>query len=189
MNLTLDAIGSHYKHITMVHITNVVYTANVGCHFDLRELANKLTNVVYNPRKMSVLVWQHRSILSKCLLFKTGNICSNGCNSVVKAKKVVRQYARILQKLGYAIKLNNMKVVTRSAAHTLDGKINYNEIVKDLGAEYNPELFHAALLKKGKVNFTVFRSGKVVITGVKTNAILNNVVYPTIIELELYAHL
>ena len=90
-----------------------------------------------------------------------------GNNSVEQAKKDLRKYARIVQKLGYSVYLDRIPVVTKSAVATLSGKLNLPSLAKFLNGSYEPELFHAALVKDGNVNFTCFKSGKIIMTGVK----------------------
>ncbi|OWF47105.1 hypothetical protein KP79_PYT01353 [Mizuhopecten yessoensis] len=48
------------------------------------------------------------------------------------------------------------------------------------------ELFNAAMQRRGNVHFTCHFSGKVLITGIKTDRQLNGA-YASLLELELYA--
>ena len=52
--------------------------------------------------------------------------------------------------------------------------------------ELQPEIFPALNFKIEGVNFCCFHTGKVVITGIKTTTQIDDAVYPTLIELELY---
>ena len=42
-----------------MRLTNVVVQGDLGCPIDLRDLILKLTNVRYDPRTFSALIWQH----------------------------------------------------------------------------------------------------------------------------------
>ena len=53
---------------------------------------------------------------------------------------------------------------------------------------YEPELFPTLNFKRDVVNFCRYHTGKVVITGIKCISQIDNVVLPTLIELELYTH-
>ena len=173
----------------MVYITNVICAADLQCSIDLKELCAHLGNVVYNPKRFPALVWQKRGISTKCLIFRTGKVSCNGQSNLSDAKICIRQYARCLQKLGYAVKLTKIKVVTMSAVHTLTGTVDYNRLVMEMNATYEPELFTAAMLKRDNIHFTIFRTGKVLITGIKNSQSMDDIVFPTILELEMYTNL
>jgi TATA-box binding protein (TBP) (component of TFIID and TFIIIB) len=61
-----------------MQLTNVVVQADLGCTLDLRVLTYRLTNVRYDPKVFSAVVWQHRKIGGNCLLFSNGKINCNG---------------------------------------------------------------------------------------------------------------
>ena len=45
-------------------------------------------------------------------------------------KSQLRQYARTLQKMGYPVRLNKVKIITQSAVYQLKNILNYLEIAK-----------------------------------------------------------
>ena len=169
-------------------ITNIVYTANVGCSLDLRKLCYRLSNTRYDPRRFPGLIWQHKRIGGNCLVFANGVINCNGkTTSVQEGCQRVRKYARCLQRLGFPVKLKDVKCVTISASHTLSDTLDLEHMAKDRpSVAYEPELFPAANFKVEGVNFCCFHTGKVVITGLKSLKQMDTVVYPALIELELY---
>ena len=167
----------------MAQITNVVTYAELNCMFDLNTLARRLHNVVYNPHKFHGLIWKHRHICGSCLIFNKGKLVGNGTSSWTEAKHSVRQYVRLLQKMGHPVQLKRIHLTTMSAVYTLANKVNYYKLLEYPGTSYEPELFHALMLKKNCINFIIFQSGKVVITGIKEE--LNVTVNPILMELEL----
>ena len=167
----------------MLNITNVVVSSDLYCQFNLSSIAKCMNNCVYDPSKYSGLVWQHRKINSKCFVFHTGKILCMGNDSVVKAKKDLRKYAKLLQKHGN-VKLNYIHVVTKSVVVRLNGKINLREVAYYLNGSYEPELFNAAMIKEGSTHFTCFQTGNVIITGVKHIASL----YPMLMSIELFVY-
>ena len=170
--------------MNMAKITNIVVYADLNCSFNLKPLAQTLNNVIYNPSKFNALIWNHRHIKGNCLLFKNGRMICNGTSRWKDARKSLRQYTRILQKLHYTVQLKSIKLITMSAAYTLSTKVNYSTLLTHFShVTYEPELFHAAMLKKNNINFTVFHTGKVIITGIKED--LNVTVNPTLMEIEL----
>ena len=76
--------------------------------------------------------------------------------------KRLRRYARYLQKMGYDVSLNNVKVLPASAFHAFDGHINIRELGGQRAIRYQPELFLTATFKRENVTFICFRNGKVV---------------------------
>ena len=96
----------------MAQITNVVISGDLNCNFHLKHVAQTLTNVTYDPKKFNGLIWNHKRINGMCLLFGTGTMICNGTRSWKDARQSLRQYARILQKLGYTIQLKSLKLIT-----------------------------------------------------------------------------
>ena len=79
-------------------------------------------------------------------------------------------------------KFFEFKCITISAVYTLSGRIPLTCSM----FKYEPELFNAATMYKGRVHFRVYNSGKVIITGISNEHVLENVVNPTLMEMELY---
>ena len=167
----------------MAQITNVVAYTELHCMFDLNALARRLHNVVYNPQKFHGLAWKHRRVDGGCLIFNNGKLVGNGTTSWTEAKHSIRRYVRLLQNMGYPVQLKRIHLTTVSAVYTLASPVNYRKLLKYPGMSYEPELFHAPMLKKDCINFIIFQSGKVVITGIKEN--LHAAVNPILMELEL----
>ena len=168
-------------------ITNVVYSAHVGCPMDLTTLCGLLWNTRYDPKTFPGLIWQHRLIGGNCLVFANGVVNCNGkASSFQEGRQRLRQYARKLQNLGCPVRLRDVKIITVSASHTLSSGLDLHKLAQDRTLLYEPELFPALNFKLEGVNFCCFHTGKVVITGIKSPAQIDDVIYPTLIELELY---
>ena len=168
-----------------MHITNTVATMFLGVTIDLNRAVRCLLNVIYSPRKFNGLRWRARGIGATCLLFASGKIVIAGLPAIRSTHTAARRYARILQKRGFPVKPQRFKVVTRSAVHTLSSTVSYSSIVNLLDGCHEPEIFHAISLKREKVHFTIYTSGKVIITGIKSKRELQDVIQPTIVELEM----
>ena len=52
------------------------------------------------------------------------------------------------------------------------------------GATYEPEIYYALNIKRKRVHFTVYRTGKVVISGITSEHVIDDIVNPTLLELE-----
>ena len=167
------------------HITNVVCMAELNCNIDLKGLSRVLGNVEYKPNRFSALIWKHKKLRVKCLLFKNGKIIVMGCVSFQHARKAIRQYGRLLCKAGYNVKLHKSRILTMSACAKLGTSIDLNKAACYFKACYEPELFSGLLLKKTSLNFTVYSTGVVIITGLKSIKDMDRKVYPTLLEIIL----
>ena len=96
----------------------------------------------------------------------------------------MRKYARILFKMGYPVSLTKVKIATCSSVYSLINGVNYFKMMKLPAATYEPEIYHALNIKRKRVHFTVCRSGKVVITGITSERVIDDIVNPTLLELE-----
>jgi TATA-box binding protein (TBP) (component of TFIID and TFIIIB) len=171
----------------MMIITNVVCSANLSCSIDLRHLCHCIANARYDPKRFPGLIWQHKTIGGNCLVFSNGVINCNGkAPSITEGRQRLRQYARRIQRLGFTVRLKEIKLITISASHTLSTALNLQLLAKERHVVYEPELFPSLNFKREGVHFCCFHSGKVVITGVINLSQIDDVVYPVLIELELY---
>lgn len=167
-------------------LRNVVYQGEMSCRLNLQLLAKQLINVRYEHRKCPGIIYQNRKIGGNCFIFFNGKInCNGSCESFILGLKRLRRYARVMQKLGYDVRLGNVRLVSASACHKLSGKININSLSPGLNFSYNPELFPAVMLRREGIHFTCHLRGTVLITGIKRLKDLDDVVFPTILEIEM----
>ena len=121
------------------------------------------------------------------MIFANGVINCNGrAFSFEECRQRLRGYARQLQNLGCQVHLKDVKIITASASHTLSGELDLYRLTRDRTLLYEPELFPAVNFKMKEINFCCFHTGKVVITGIRRPSQIDGLVYPTLIELELY---
>jgi TATA-box binding protein (TBP) (component of TFIID and TFIIIB) len=118
-------------------------------------------------------------------VFANGKICVNGkVKTPNEARIRVRRYARLVQKQGASVSLKHIEIVTMSASYHTEGTLAMDVLVRDMQATYEPELFPAAMFKRDNIHFTCFRNGKILVTGIRTQKMMEDVVMPTLIELE-----
>ena len=167
-------------------INNVVCKAHLNCPIDLRTLTLKTAYITYDPSRYSGAQWKHPKIGGHCMVFSTGKIMVNGkVSSISEAKRRLRRYARLIQRLGWTVTLSTIETVTVSASFKTEGPLDLNRVVRYYGGQYEPELFPAAMFKKESVHFTCFHSGSVLMTGIKRNKQLYSTCMPVLIELPL----
>lgn len=63
---------------------NIVLYTNLQCDIDLKELALRVTNIVYDPKTFSGLQWKIKKIGGHCMVFHTGKLIVNGKASSIK---------------------------------------------------------------------------------------------------------
>lgn len=168
-----------------MRLTNVVYQGEMNCVINLKQLTTQLVNVRYDPLKFPGVIFQHRKIGGNCLIFSNGKInCNGACDSFDTGLKPLRRYARYIQRIGYDVVLTNVQPVTASAFHKLSSRLDVNSISPALNFSYDPELFPAVMMRRNDIHFTCHLSGSVLITGIKRPKDLDEIVYPTIVEIE-----
>ena len=129
-----------------IMITNVVCKANLNVRIDLRTLTNESVNIVYNPSRFSGVRWKHPKIGGHCMVFSSGYIPVNGKVTYIReGKRRLRRYARLLQRLGWEVRLTVIDVVTVSASFKLDGPIDLIKVAPYYSGRYDPELFPAVM--------------------------------------------
>ena len=74
-----------------------------------------------------------------------------------------------------------------SASAKLGTSIDLNKVACCFKACYEPELFPGVLLKKTSLNFTIYSTGAVIITGLKSIKDMERKVYPKLLEIILCA--
>ena len=158
----------------MVQITNVVVHTDLHTAIDLTQLNDQ--DIRYDPETFSGAIWKHREIGGCCLVFRNGKLNCSGNRSVQEAKKRIKQYAGLLHQSP-----SKIEVITMSAVHQLSTELDYRRTLELLGATYEPEIHNAVMLKRGKIHYNCFRTGKVIIMGIRDI----DDIYPTLLELEL----
>ena len=168
-----------------LQFTNFVASADLHHTIDLQLLCRTYMNTIYNPGKFAGLNWRHKKIQATCLVFSSGKIVVNGIKNRNNIRKSVRQYARLIQKCEVDVKLRKIVFVTASACYTLSATVDYVKMSNAINTCVEPELFHALRVHRDKVHFIIYSTGKVIITGITSKHVLDNVVYPFLLELEI----
>ena len=169
-----------------MRITNVVVQSSVNLALDLSMLIRLIKDARYQPSSFSALIWKDKRVKSSCLLFANGKIVSQGATSFEQARLRLRQYARLLQRMGAPVTLSPIRIVTITGLSDVGHEIDLHALCKRIeNGQYEPELFNAMILRRQGITYSIFTSGKVVITGLKSIALINKSVNPTILELSI----
>ena len=167
-------------------ITNVVACADLSCNIDLRALANTCANCIYDPKKFSSVMWKSRTVGGLCMVFSNGKIMVNGKVTCVKdCKRRLRRYARLIQRLGWQVRLKKIKVCTISAHFKMDDTPNLPNIARRYDGRYDPDRFPALHFSHDGISYTVFHTGTILMTGIKKECQLQSRCIPTILNMTL----
>jgi transcription initiation factor TFIID TATA-box-binding protein len=153
-------------------ISNITATANLGIQLVLRQLATRLWNVEFNPRRFNAIIMRTRSPRITALIFQTGKVVIVGAtkveDSLVGAEKVGKYISEALRK---KVSIKEFKVQNIVASSQVDFKVDLEllSMSKRGICFYEPEIFAPAAKlsysSETKQIALVFRSGKLIYTG------------------------
>ena len=160
---------------------NVVVSANIFAKLPLEKLAVLLDHSDYTPETFPGLIYKvedEKFSFTKAsyLLFRSGRVICTGTKSIKHARSAVHHVIEDLKEDGIEItKKPEIKVQNMVASGSVGGRLNLNEIVfKFENTEYEPEQFPGLVYKlKGEevlqnITFLLFGTGKIVITGARS---------------------
>lgn len=111
-----------------IHVTNVVSDFGTRCHLNLRLIATTGSNVIYKREQgvshyccpSSVLTIAHlsqavfmklRNPTATASIRSSGRITITGSTSEADGKKSARRVARVLQKMGFKVRMTGFRIV------------------------------------------------------------------------------
>jgi transcription initiation factor TFIID TATA-box-binding protein len=155
-----------------VRIQNVVATGALRQNLDLYSILKVSARAEYNPQRFPGLVYRLKSPKTSSLLFSTGKMVCTGAKSERSAKTAIKRIANELRTHGIVIirnpevRIENI-VATADLNGTLDLEVVAERLTKTI---YEPEQFPGLIyrLDEPKTVILIFTSGKLVITGAKT---------------------
>ena len=159
-------------------IQNIVATASLGKPISLTKLARSDANTEYNPEQFPGLVLRIKKPKSAVLVFSSGNLVCTGTKSVAQVKEVIDNVIKVIRKIGVKITDKpKIKVQNIVASGSVNLNLNLNLLTLELeNTEYEPEQFPGLVYKLDKPNatFLLFSNGKLVCTGTRNRAELDN---------------
>lgn len=159
--------------ITGTTINNIVCGANLNCSLQthLDYIARHARNASYNPKRFKAAILRLRSPSSTALIFESGKIQVLGTKSITDAKLAARKFARIVQKMGFQVRLDGFNVQNIVAHADVKMLIRLEGLVREHVhfCKFEPEIFPGLVYSfaKPKITALVFAKGKVVLLGGK----------------------
>jgi transcription initiation factor TFIID TATA-box-binding protein len=160
---------------------NVVVSASIHRELPLERLAAKLERADYNPETFPGLILKIDIPKASALLFSSGKIICTGTKSLSEARKAIDVIVEKLEAIQLKVKGEpDIEVQNMVASGDVGGRLNLNEImIKFDNTEYDPEQFPGLVYKlpNSHITFLLFGTGKIVITGAKSEKEIVDSVY------------
>jgi transcription initiation factor TFIID TATA-box-binding protein len=162
-------------------IQNMVFTADLGASLNLTTLARfGHDRVELNPHKFASAIFRASWPKTTSLLFSTGRIVITGCKTRWCAHIAVSVVLRMLRVAGIAVRFRNLVLqnVVGSAAVGVPLDIDHLASVLQEEGSHETDLFPGLVYRPygSKVACLCFRTGKMVITGCRTEQELHEAV-------------
>lgn len=156
-----------------IEVQNVVSTFFLGVkNLDLKSICSQCKFLEFNPHKFAAATVRLKKPRTTALIFGSGNMVCTGAKTARASRLACRQCVNVLQRSGLHVGFSNFKVQNIVGSTGLDVPINLVKLHEEYGANcsYEPELFPGLIfrLKYPKIVYLLFRSGRLVVTGAKT---------------------
>ena len=159
-----------------IKVVNIVVSASLGHDIPLEKMAATLSNTEYNPEQFPGLVIRIKEPKTSALIFSSGKIVCTGARTIEKVHESIKQIIKSLEKINIKIKeYPTIKIQNIVASGTVGMDLNLNTLAMKLdNTEYEPEQFPGLVYKLtgspvlSNITFLLFGTGKIVITGAKS---------------------
>ena len=161
-------------------IQNIVVSASLKHDIPLIRLAEALPNTEYNPEQFPGLVMRIKEPKTSALIFSSGKIVCTGAKSLADIKESIKKIIQNVGKIGVKITAKpDIQVQNMVASGSIGVDLNLNTLAVELdNTEYEPEQFPGLVYKLPgtRATFLLFSNGKIVCTGTRSEAKLNEAV-------------
>jgi transcription initiation factor TFIID TATA-box-binding protein len=163
------------KDPSTIIIQNIVATSTIATRLDLINVLKALDEgATYEPETFPGLVYHLKDPKTATLIFSSGKLVCTGAKSIAKAHQAIGTVLDRLAGAGFEVDKRPVIVVQNIVATSdLHMNLNLNNLALTLGldnVEYEPEQFPGLVYRIAdpKVVVLIFSSGKIVLTGAKT---------------------
>jgi len=155
-----------------VVIQNVVAVAALEQNIDLIAIMKVFRNVKYHPKQFPGLVFRMSRPKTATLIFESGKMVCTGAKSKKMATSAVKKVVKELRNEGFIIRrIQKIDIVNMVGTAEAGGEIDL-EAASDIldNIMYEPEQFPGLIyrMEEPKVVILLFRSGKMVLTGARS---------------------
>lgn len=152
-----------------MEIVNMVVVVKLQNHLDLNELHDRLDNTEFNAGH----TWLKMRIKPEdnyIAFYKSGKFLITGIKSVEKTEKLIKKVSSLLTNSGIENPVDKYDVTNIVLTEKINLDISLEDLIFKLDTKksyYEPEQFPGLFYKTQGISFTIFSSGKIIITGVK----------------------
>jgi len=177
---TIGREGQHY----MIDITveNIVAHAQIADNIDIKEIAEKLPEAIYNPEEFSGLTYKIEVPKTAILLLQNGKAICTGLKNIKDVEIAIKKFVNRLEEVNIELKEDiDVEIKNIVVSAELKKELHLSSISKALlleNVDYEPTNFPGLIYRVEDIGATllIFSSGKIVCTGTNdveeaTNAI------------------
>ena len=154
-------------------IVNIVMSLVFDCTFDLTDIVKEFEGELDLHTNFNALNIRLRK-KSFCQIFPNGKCIINGIRSLEESSELISAYQRALRDMGYSANIVSSRVVNIIATYNHGKPLPLFELAKKNRLWLEPEIFPAARVRMEdlKITVNIFHSGKCMILGAKSEALL-----------------
>lgn len=161
----------------LIRIQNMSATANLGVKLDLKQIALRCRNTEFNPKRFAAVIMRLREPRATALIFGSGKMVITGTKTSHNAMLAAKRFTYIIDRVGFTPQeVIDFKVQNIVGTCDMGFPIRLEGLACNHSnyASYEPELFPGLIyrLENPKVVLLIFVSGKIVLTGAKTEQAL-----------------
>ena len=145
--------------------------------------------IEYNPRRFQAVIMRIREPKTTALVFQSGKMIVTGAKTEKDSQTAAKKYVKIIQLVGLPVAFRDFKIQNMTATCDVGFPIRLEGLIYSYPsyATYEPELFPGLIYRipEPKIVVLVFVSGKLVLTGAKTEDALTSsleVIFPILEE-------
>ena len=156
-----------------IKIQNVVSTFFLGRKkINLKKICGKLKYLEFNPHKFAAATVRLKYPRTTQLIFGSGNVVCTGGKNIKSSCLACRYCVNIFQRSGLHVGFYDFKIQNIVGSTGIEEPIDLLKIKNDYGpfTSYEAELFPGLIfrLRSPRIVYLLFRSGRIVVTGAKT---------------------
>ncbi len=156
-----------------LNVENIVVSTQLAKEFDLKQLANSISDAKYNPEEFPGLVINFDIPKTAALIFSSGKVVCTGIKRIQEVNTAINMVSKKIKCVGVSVYDNpvvDTQNIVASTDFNKDLQLNViaNELIQE-NVEYEPEQFPGLIYKMRDVGveLLLFSSGKLVCTGAK----------------------
>ncbi len=165
-----------------VTVVNVIASTKSDRQIDLELLSTQLKYVDYEPEIFPGLIYRRRNPKTTIIIFSTGKIVSIGAKSEKNAKEsILSTISEITRIEGEKIRVGKIKIENVVAVSDIGYEIDVKNFANHKNnAAFRPRRFSGVIYRtKDNMVVLIFRSGKLISLGAKSEQQAKSAIYST----------